>query len=262
MEQPGQAEPARPTARERAPVEGAVPVAEPPVPGQAPMIIFEPPPPPAPRHVAPRTAFWLGARVGWFVPFGNIYARSVQVGSFVERRGVSFRDYAGSGPLLEVDVGLRLARNYNLFALWERAELGDGNGDDGLLGVPGKTSGGDSDFWAIGVRASSDADRVGFLSEIALGYRRARAEWDDGTTLELTQGLFEARLGFGADIRINRKLSLSPMLTFGVGVFGRAELVAADGASSRLIRPGDDEDGHGSFSLHIGGHFDLLGGRH
>lgn len=231
------------------------------MPGYAPTTVFEPPPPPLVRHVAPKTALWLGARLGWFVPFGNIYARSVQVGNFVERRGVPWRDYAGTGPLFEVDLGLRLSHHYNVFALWERAELGDGSGDGGALGVAGNTSGGDSDFWAVGVRASSDVDRVGFLSEIALGYRRARAEWDDGTTLELTKGAFEARLGFGADIRIDRRFSLSPMLTFGVGLFGRARLVSADGASTQLIQPGDDADGHGWFSLQLGGHFDLAGKR-
>ena len=74
-------------------------------------------------------------------------------------------------------------------------------------------------------------------------------------------GLFEARLGFGADIRINPKLSLSPMLTFGVGLFGRAELVDEDGTAVNLIEPNNDQDGHGWFTLQLGAHFDLRGGR-
>lgn len=235
---------------------------EPPLPGMEPRRIFEPPPPPVPRHVAPETAVWLGARLGWFIPFGNIYTRSIPLGNnLIEQRGVPWRDYASSGPMFELDVGARLSRSYNLFALWERAELGSGRGDGGLLGSTESTSGGDTDYWAIGVRASSDADQVGFLSELSLGYRRARSEWDDGTTLELTQGLFEARLGFGADIRINPKLSLSPMLTFGVGLFGRAELVDANGAALNLLEADNDQDGHGWFTLQLGAHFDLRGGR-
>lgn len=236
-------------------------VLEPPTPGSAPTIVFEPPPPPAPRHVAPSTSLWLGARLGWFVPFGNIYSRTLQSGSLIEQRGVPWRDYATSGPMFELDLGARVSRNYNVFALWERAELGAGRGDDGLLGTSAATTGGDSDFWGAGVRASSDADRVGFLSEIALGYRRARSEWDDGTTLELTQGLFEARLGFGADIRINSKFALSPMLTFGVGLFGQVELVDQNGRAQDLLDASNDEDGHAWLSLQVGGHFDLRGGR-
>jgi hypothetical protein len=111
------------------------------------------------------------------------------------------------------------------------------------------------------VRASSDADRVGFLSEIALGYRRARSEWDDGTTLELTQGLFEARLGFGADIRVSPKFALSPMLTFGVGLFGKAQLVDPNGNAQNVLEANNDRDGHAWLSLQMGGHFDLRGGR-
>jgi hypothetical protein len=195
------------------------------------------------------------------VPFGNIYTRTLQNGPFIEQRGVPWRDYATSGPMFELDLGARLSRNYNVFALWERVELGAGRGDDGLLGTTAATTGGDSDFWGLGVRASSDADRVGFLSEIALGYRRARSEWDDGTTLELTQGLFEARLGFGADIRINRKFALSPMLTFGVGLFGQVDLVDANGRAQDLLSSANDEDGHAFVSLQVGGHFDLRGSR-
>jgi hypothetical protein len=236
-------------------------VLEPQVPGAPPKVIFEPPPPPAPRHVAPETSFWLGARLGWFLPFGNVYTRTQQKGTLVEQTGVPWRNYATSGPMFELDLGARLSRSYNLFALWERAELGAGRGDDGLLGKQSSTTGGDSDFWAVGVRASSDADRVGFLSEIALGYRRARSEWDDGTTLELTQGLFEARLGFGADIRVSPKFALSPMLTFGVGLFGKAQLVDPNGNAQNVLEANNDRDGHAWLSLQMGGHFDLRGGR-
>jgi hypothetical protein len=211
--------------------------------------------------VAPNTSLWLGARIGWFVPFGNIYTRTLRSGTLLEQRGVAWRDYATSGPMFELDLGARLSRSYNVFALWERAELGAGQGDGGLLGNASSTTGGDSDFWAVGVRASSDADRVGFLSEIALGYRRARSEWDDGSTLELTQGLFEARPGFGADIRISPKFALSPMLTFGVGLFGKVALVDQAGVAQNVLQGDNDQDGHAWLSLQIGGHFDLRAGR-
>lgn len=232
--------------------------AEPPVPGPRMQMVWEPPPPPEPRHVAPRASLWLGARVGWFVPFGNIFARGTLDGPYLERRGVNFRDYASSGPMFELDAGARLGRNYNLFALWERAELRRGDGDSPeSFGNHGAQRGGETDFWGVGLRASSDPDAVGFLSEIALGYRRARVKWEDQTELQMTEGLLEARIGVGADIRINEVFSLSPLLTFGVGMFGNVELVDAQGNAYDQIGALDDQDSHGWLTLQLGGHFDV-----
>lgn len=219
-------------------------------------MIWEPPPPRRAHHRAPYTALWLGARLGWFTPFGGIYSQNTVVGGYVRQESVPIRDYLGGGPLFEVDVGARLGRNYNLFALWERAQLGGGNGDSGRLGMHGTFDGGDTDFWAIGLRASTNPDRLGFVSELALGYRRARAKFSDGAQLELTDGVLDARIGLGADIRFSRSFTLTPMLTIGAGLFGDVALVGRDGKSVDLLR-GNDLDGHGWLTLHLGGHFDL-----
>lgn len=231
---------------------------EPPPPGAAPVFVYEPPPPPEPRHIAPKTAFWVGARIGYFVPFGNAWANGTQVSPFVVvLDGVPWSDYASSGPMFELDVGARITRNYNVFALWERAELGPGNAENDRGG--GQT-GGDSDFWAVGLRASSDADKVGFLTEIAIGYRRARAIWEDGSQLQFTDSI-DARIGLGADIRLNRHFSLSPMLTIGVGGFGDIDDVTPDGRSSSRTDRDDQSDGHAWFTLQMGGHFDIAGSK-
>jgi hypothetical protein len=219
--------------------------------------VVEPPPPPEPHHIAPRTALWLGARVGWFIPFGNVWARRT---SDVTVDGVPWRDYSTSGPMFELDAGVRLSRNYNLFALWERAQLGAGRGD-AASGIAGKADHGDSDFWGVGVRASSDPDRTGFVTELALGYRRARAVYDDGTEVQFTDAPFEARLGVGADIRLNRVVSLSPMFTLGVGSFDKIESVTRGGVTD-ITGSNAQADGHAWATLSIGGHFDLLGSRH
>src|SRR6478609_1926095 len=64
---------------------------------------FEPPAPPEPRHVAPQSSLWLGARVGWFVPFGNAWARATPVSDSANAgytvQGVPWRDYVSSGPV-------------------------------------------------------------------------------------------------------------------------------------------------------------------
>ena len=231
---------------------------EPPPPGFFPGdVVFEPPPPPEPHHLAPRTARWLGARVGWFIPFGNVWARRT---SDVTVTGVPWRDYASSGPMFELDAGARLSRNYNLFALWERAQLGSGRGDP-QSSLAGKADHGDTDFWGVGVRASSDPDHIGFVTELAIGYRRARSKFDNGDRIQFTDAPFEARLGVGADVRLNRMFSLSPMITLGVGSFGKIESVSNGALRSETTRD-DQSDGHAWATFTLGGHFDLLPSRH
>ena len=66
------------------------------------------------RHLAPLSSLWLGARVGWLFPFGNLWARAEPVassgGSGYVLRGVPWRDYASSGPMFELDAGMRVSR--------------------------------------------------------------------------------------------------------------------------------------------------------
>ncbi len=229
-------------------------IIEPPPPGLGPIV--EPPPPPIARHVAPRTAIWAGLRAGWFVPFGNLYARA----SPPDRYGVVVLDpvrwssYASTGLALELDVGARVARNYNVFALWERAQLGGGDAESDVH----RQTSADSDFWAIAVRASSSPDDLGLITEIALGYRQARTHFDDGGALELTDGLFEGRLGVGADIRVNPWLSVSPMATLGVGSFGSVHRVLGTGVGYDDTGQYDSADSHAWFTLTVGGHVDLF----
>ena len=229
------------------------PVYEPPPPGLG--AVFEPPPPPVARHVAPSTALWAGVRTGWFLPFGYVYAENVG-GAYGTFRRIPWDWYAGSGLLIEGDLGVRLGRNYTIFALWERAQLTSGDHYDDVFGGQ---SGADSDFWGIGFQASSDADAIGFLTEIALGYRQARTTWEDGTEMRFTDAWLESRIGFGADIRLSPLLSVQPMLTLGVGSFGDIDRVNPDGASASIVHSADASDSHAWFTIGIGGHVDLFG---
>jgi hypothetical protein len=227
---------------------------EPPLPNEA---GFEPPPPPEVRHLAPQSSLWLGVRVGWFFPFGNVWARarpvSTSSGTSYVLEGVPWRDYAAPGPMFELDAGLRLSRAYTLFGLWERAQLGSGR--DTSEGEPDRA---ESDFWAVGLRASSNPDQLSFLTEVAIGYRRARSFYTNGVEVQLTDAPFEARLGIGAELRLSRMSSLSGLVTVGVGGFGTIERVAPDGAAVSKVLPRDQGDGHGWATLSLGGHFDLV----
>lgn len=246
-----------PRARRRPPPPGGI--YEPPPPGYyAGPPIYEPPPPPKPRHVAPKYSLWLGARVGWFIPFGSLWTEAIQgTGGLEGYEDVGWSEYASSGPMFELDVGARLGRHYNLFFAWERAALGTGSAAPDANG--GQTTG-ETDFYAVGLRISSDADKVGFLTEINLGYRRFRARWEDGTELQMTEAPLEFRLGLGADIRFGPLFSLSPMATLGVGSFGSAEWKAPNGDTTDATKPGDRAAGHGWVTLQLGGHFDIAGG--
>jgi hypothetical protein len=171
--------------------------------------------------------------------------------------GVPWSDYASPGLMWEIDVGARISRNYNVFALWERAELGAGDAESAR---GGGQVGGDTDFWAVGLRATSDANKVGFLTEIAIGYRRARALWDDGSQLQFMDAI-DARIGLGADFRLSPSFTLSPLATVGVGGFGEVQDVTADGRASPRTDADDQGDGHAWFTIQIGGHFDIGGSK-
>jgi len=221
---------------------------EPPTPDSVPAVA-----PPKPRHTAPERSLWVGVRSGWFVPFGDLWgsctARDLY-GDCLDVSAVHWRGYAHNGGLAELDVGARLSRNYNLFGLWERGWLSQGS-------MRASSGGGTTDYFAIGLRATTDADKLGLLTEFAIGWRTASAELDDGRRLELGQGLFEGRFGVGADIRVSPTLSLSPMLTLGVGEFRSAEIVDKDGTRHKAIPAGNDPLSHGWLTLQLGGHFDL-----
>jgi hypothetical protein len=160
--------------------------------------------------------------------------------------------------MFELDAGVRLSRAYTVFGLWERAQLRSGDNDSG---PDGAQDGAESDFWAVGLRASSNPDRLAFLTEVAVGYRRARTFFKNDVQYQFTDAPFEARLGLGAEWRFNPMTSLSSLLTIGVGGFGSAEKVGRNGAALSLTRNIDDGDGHAWATLTIGGHFDLIRSR-
>ncbi len=241
-------------------VEQAPPPSAPqePPPFEPPVPAFEPPPPPEARHAAPQNALVLGARVGWFFPFGNVWAKAkpvTAVNSGYVLQGVPWRDYASSGPMFELNLGMRLSRSYTAFALWERAQLGSGRNDSG---IDGTQDGAETDFWAVGLRASSNPDSLGFLTEVAVGYRRARTFFKNDVQYQFTDAPFEARLGLGGEWRMNRMTSFSSLLTVGVGGFGSVERVGPSGAALPLTHGLDDGDGHAWVSFTIGAHFDLI----
>jgi hypothetical protein len=223
--------------------------------------IYEPPPPPIveteappplqPKYLAPKTAFWAGLRGSYFVPFGTLWFD----GNYDGQGGLSYRrryfsSYAAPGPAAEVDVGARLGRRYNVFAYWEHASLGTGDLDPNSFGGQQR---GNSNLYGVGFRFSTNPDGLGFILEIGIGYRDFRAYWADGTTLTLTDSIPDGRIGFGADIRVSKWLSLEPMVVFGAGSFATLEF-----SNHGALGPYDQSGQYSTFALELGAHADVF----
>lgn len=217
--------------------------------------VYEPPPPPPVQHRAPASSFWLGARAGFIAPYGRVGYYDYPYA------GPSWSDFAGPGASFEADVGGRIARRWVVYGLWEYARFGtttSGYRYDSYLPTTAALSSSSSSLVGVGVRWTSHPDDVGFLVDFALGYRWADASWDDGTQLHLSSPL-EGRIGFGADIRLSRSFSLSPMLVFSSGTFTDAT-ITRPGAAGVALPYGASAD-HGTVGIQLGAHFDVAPSR-
>jgi len=209
----------------------------------------------APSYVAPKTAFWAGLRLAYFVPFGTLWfdGNYDGLGGLAYRRRM-FSAYASPGPAAEVDVGARLGRRYNIFAMWERASLGAGNLDPDSFGGQQR---GNTNFYGVGFRFSTHPDSVGMLIEVGFGYRTLKTYWANGNELSLDGTFFEGRIGLGVDLRISKWLSLSPMVVFSQGSFTSVQF---SGPTVRYggFTPYDQEGQYNTFSLQLGAHADVF----
>ncbi len=211
------------------------------------------------RPKVPNYSLWLGTGLGWAMPFGDLWGTCMgfdAYGSCTTVSNVASRHYFGSGLGLEFDAGMRVARNYNLYALWERSWFAPG---DAANGSRAHQNQGDSDFIALGLRVSTDPEKVGFLLDIAVGTRRMRARWEDGTQLQLTQAPFETRIGIGADVRLDDNWSFAPLLSLGLGSFGKMQWVYPDGTIMSASQPNDVALTHGWLGIQMSVHADVFG---
>jgi hypothetical protein len=216
------------------------------------------PPPPAPEHVAPNTSVVVGARLGWFFPTGTLWHKAYDTGdNVIQRDGVDWGGYASSGPMFELNAGIRLGRSYTVFAMWEHAFLGGGEiNDDPVLGDP---TSGNTDLYGAGLRFSTNPDKIGLLLEIGLGYRVFSAGWSNGTSIDFEGESISARLGIGMNYRFSESFVISPMLTVGSGSFGSGRITYPDGSTRSAMSRGelDVPSQHVPVAIQIAGHFDI-----
>jgi hypothetical protein len=112
-----------------------------------------------------------------------------------------------------------------------------------------------TDFTGVGFRWSSNPNTVGLLIDVGLGYRWFRERWTSGTKMDMG-GFGEFRLGFGADVRASKLLSIAPLLSISSGSFSDRDITNVGQAR----RPIPSYSGsHGTVTLSVGGNFDLFG---
>src|SRR5690606_28100133 len=146
--------------------------------------------------------------------------------------------------------GLRLGRLYNVFATGEYAPMRPAASET--------QDWGQMTFAGLGFRFSSNPDDLGFLFELALGYRSFTSKYVDGTTLEADRSGLNMRVAVGADIRFNRWFSLSPQLSLSTGSFNRVRW-NEDGEPPRDALTRYDEYGqYHVVGIDLGAHFDAF----
>ena len=189
---------------------------------------------------APSNAFWMGARVGLFIPYGALYSDQALVTT-------PFQDVATAGPSMELDLGARFARHFVGYALAEQVFLGRGN--SAAWTVPhGGQSAPSTQAVGIGLRWESNPVGWGIVADLAVSYRWFTARWDDATTVRM-HGPADIRFGLGATWRMTRHMTLAPMMTASSGAFSNRTL---DGQ-----KLGESANAYAALALTLSGHVDL-----
>jgi hypothetical protein len=207
-------------------------------------------------HRSPWNSLWVGARFGALFPFGNAYATGYD---YYYEYGQPWDGLATGGLLVEGDAGVRFARNFILYGFWEHAWMGKGSDPSWRAPDPGHNYGeqtsATTDYPGLGFRWSSRPDSVGVVIDLGLGYRWFRERWASGTKMDLS-GFGEFRMGLGADVRVTRSVSLTPLVTVSSGSFTNRELTSPGQGRHDIAYTLSGS--HGTWTVSIGGNFDFL----
>jgi hypothetical protein len=221
-------------------------------------------PPPAVVYVeppqstfAPRYSLWVGGRVGLLAYGGGLYNDD---NGNVETTG----NFVRTGLGLELDVGARIAKRYIPYLALELGLVSPGHRFDSDSSAKAGTA-----FWGIGFRyVGGDVDSVGFATELSFGVRRFALSNASGSWSATGFEFF--RLGFGAEIRVNRRFAVSPMITLStatlVNTSGQVLFAPnqGDGQSGTPFQasgtiPGPSQSSYYAVVLGCAGHVDLFG---
>jgi hypothetical protein len=226
-----------------------------------------PPPPPRVVYVelqppvrAPKYSLWLGGRAGLLTYSGGLYINNQATGG-IETTGNFVRPALG----LELDVGARLAWRYVPYLALELGVTGPGHRFDNATAPT--TAG--TQFFGAGFRyLAGDVNKVAFAADLSLGIRRFVVT--SGGSTWSASGLEIFRLGLGAEIRVNSRFAVSPMLTLSGGspqnVSGNVSFAPNQGDGQKgppftgdTSIPGWAQTSYYAIFLGCGGHVDVFG---
>lgn len=211
--------------------------------------------PPPPKHVAPRSSLWVGPRPGVLVPLGSMWLDGEPIDDMCCIETVRpFTEFAGPGPSLGLDVGVRFGRHYQGFAFWERTWLGSGALENQFGGQKSAST----QMIGAGFRFSTHPDAIGMLVEIAIGYRTFEAKWQSGTRLTASDDLFSTRLGFGVEWRVQKRTTVEALIMVGGGAFTDVKWQFADGTTRDALTSYDRYGQYIPFGLQVAAHWDVI----
>lgn len=188
----------------------------------------------------PKYALWAGTRLGVFIPYGALYTDR----SFVT---TPFQDVATAGPVVEFDLGARLARHFVGYLYFDQAFLGRGSGEAWTTPHGGQSPPSTRALGA-GMRWELNPSGFGVVADVGFAYRWFTARWADATVVRM-HGPGDVRLGIGASWRATKHVTLAPMATAFSGVFSNRYL---DGQEL-----GESASAYAAIALTLSGHLDL-----
>lgn len=211
------------------------------------------------EHVhAPDYALWVGGSLGLLAHSGSFYSIPPDA-SQAESTG----NFVKPGLAIEADVGARLGRRYIPYVAVELGFMGAGHR------FTGTSTSASSSFFGVGVRyQAGDVNTVSFASDISVGVRQFRLSNAGGTWTASAFELF--RLGFGVDVRLSTRMTVTPMATITGGMLSDTSgtVSFAPNQPDGLTQPSFTGSGgippafQSSYLVFVVGcglHFDLLG---
>jgi hypothetical protein len=209
------------------------------------------------NRAAPEYSLWLGGRLGLLTYGGGFYRDPPN--HAIETTG----NFVRPGVGLEVDIGARLASRYIPYLALEFGLMGPGHRFDQT------TAQATTYFYGAGLRyVAGDVNRIGFAGDLSVGYRRVQIT--NGPSTWAAGGVEIFRLGLGVDLRVQRRITISPVATLSGGTLtdtrgdvafgpnqgdGRTGPPFTGGASI----PSNSQAGYYTVSFGCGIHADLLG---
>ena len=210
--------------------------------------------PEVPTH-APKFSLYTGPRLG-AIGFGGYFYQN-ELGE-----GETTGNFIKPGVALEADVGARLGRRYIPYLFFEHTFAGAGHRFDG------SSASAQANFYGLGFRyVGGDVDTVGFLTDLAIGFRSISVS-NNGNTYTMT-GLEIFRLGLGAEIRVTTLLTIDPLAWISGGAMNDTSgtvTYGPQGSGDGLTQPTyqngkniDNSRGYLAVGIGCGVHFDVFG---